>query len=47
MINVECAEVFVLVIWSHLKPKMTGVGGNGKENTWKKREDDVWSSALV
>ena len=46
-INVECAAIFALVIWSLLRPPMTGVRGNGKENRWKKREDDVQSCALV
>ena len=43
-LNAGCAEVFVSVIWSLLRPTMTVVRGHGKQNTWKKREDDVRNS---
>ena len=47
MINVEYAEIFVLDVWSLLRPTVTGGRGNKEENTWKNREDDVRSGALV
>jgi len=35
MINVEYAEIFVLDVWSLLRPTVTGGRGNREENTWK------------